>query len=94
MTRMNWDELTPEERERFGMFLFSLFGNFYNAHLFADFDPTIRDRYQMLIDRYLAYPVVRAWWQRQARTLDPAFVRIIEERMRELTQDADRTPAA
>lgn len=88
------EELTSEERERFGMFLYSLFGTFYNAHLFADLDSAIHGRYERLVDRYLSSPAVRAWWQRQAQTFDPAFVRIIEERLRRITVQPKDRPAA
>lgn len=87
------DELSPEERERFGIALYLIFGKFYNAYLLADIDPVLSGRYLELMDRFLVRPGVQSWWERQRTHFDPEYAALVQSRLEALTAKAERDPA-
>ena len=54
------EQMTPEQRERFGIVLYSAFGNFYNAHLLAEVDPGLSRQFVRMMDRFLVRKGVQA----------------------------------
>ena len=58
-------ELSEEEQNRFGLLLYSAFGNLNTAYRFSAWDPGIASEAQNRLDRFLRVPRVREWWSRQ-----------------------------
>ena len=75
------EKMTAEQRERFGIVLYSIFGSFYNAHLLSKLDPDLSRQFLRLMDRFLVRKGVQAWWQRQGRHFNPEFCSVVDERL-------------
>jgi len=63
--RRRGDELTEEDRERLGRFLYRYFGQMSLAYGYSEIDPEIRARNEPLLLRFLQVPAVQGWWSRQ-----------------------------
>ncbi len=83
------EQMTPEQRERFGIVLYSVFGNFYNAHLLAEVDPGLSRQFVRMMDRFLVRKGVQAWWERQGKNFDKEFSSVVDERLRAIASRSD-----
>ncbi len=87
------DEMSEEDRERFGMILFSIFNQLYLAYERSKLDPQMAHQYLAWLDSAEYNPAVHEWWSRQRSYFDPDFAQIVDERLRS-TQPRQPTPAA
>lgn len=75
------EQMTPEQREQFGLVLYSVFGNFYNAYLLSEIDPDLSRRFVRLMDRFLVRKGVQAWWERQGKNFPAGFSNLVNKRL-------------
>jgi hypothetical protein len=87
------ESMSDEDRERFGMLLFSQMYRYYMAYQARDVEPLEQERSVRQIDLFAPMPAFQAWWQRQNRLFDfdPGFVAIVDER---IARARAATPAA
>ena len=59
--------MTPEQHESLGLALYSIFRNFYNAHLTPEIDQHLCRRIVWLLDRFVACKGVQGRLDRQGK---------------------------
>ena len=67
------EQMTPEQRESLSLALYSIFRNFYNAHLRLEIDLDLSRRVVRLLDRFLACKGAQGRLDRQGRNFLPGF---------------------
>ena len=82
-------QMTPEQREQFGIVLYSIFGNFYNAYLLSEIDQSLSRRFVRLMDRFLVRKGVQGWWERQGKNFPADFCDLVNERLDRVTSRGD-----
>lgn len=77
------ERMSDEERERFGMLLFSQMYRYAMMVQAREIDPLAQDRALLQLGLMLRLPAFRSWWERQRYlfAFDAAFVAIIDERI-------------
>jgi len=85
----NSDGISDDDRERFGMLLYS---QMYRYHLMLQaksVEPLEYKRAVLQIKRLAQVPSFRVWWSRQRRyfEFDPDFCRVVDEQIRATVQD-------
>ncbi len=87
------DEMSDEDRERFGMILFSIFNQIYLAYERSKLDPRMAHQYLTLLDRPVDNPAVHEWWSRQRSYFDPDFAQMVDEKLRSTLPDRPTSSA-
>jgi hypothetical protein len=77
------ESMSDEDRERFGMLLFSQMYRYYQAWQARDVEPLEQERTLRQIDLFAPMPAFQSWWQRQSRLFgfDAEFVAIVDRRI-------------
>ena len=88
------DSMSDDDRERFGMLLFSQMYRYYMMYQAREVEPLEHERTLLQLDLFAPMPAFQAWWQRQSHLFgfDPRFLAIVEERIaraREATPSRD-----
>ncbi len=87
------DEMSEEDRERYGMILYATFNQFYLGYERSKLDPRMARQYLVWLDRFADNRAVNEWWSRQRPYFDPEFAQVVDERFRS-TQPRQSTTAA
>ncbi len=87
------DEMSEEDRERFGMILHTMFNHLYLGYERSKLDPQMAQQYRKGLDRLADSPAVHEWWLRQRPNFDADFAQIVDERLRS-THPRQPAPAA
>ncbi len=84
------DTMTDEDRERFGMLLFSQMYRYHMAFQAREVEPLENGRTVIQIDRFAGLPAFKSWWMRHRAgfAFDSAFVVMVDERI-ERARSAD-----
>ena len=77
------ESMSDEDRERFGMLLFSQMYRYYMMFQAREVEPLEHERTLLQLDLFAPMPAFQAWWQRQKRLFgfDPRFLAIVDERI-------------
>lgn len=75
------DEMSDEDRERFGLMLYSIFNQFHIAYEANQIDPTMGGVYLVQLERALEWPAVQSWWSRQQKYFDLPFADFVNQRI-------------
>jgi hypothetical protein len=77
------ESMSDEDRERFGMLLFSQMYRYYMMFQAREVEPLEHERTLLQLDLFAPLPAFQAWWQRQKRLFgfDPRFLAIVDERI-------------
>jgi hypothetical protein len=86
------EELSDDDRERLGMFLFQFFGRISIADRYAELDPSLGQRYDPILDRFLRVPAVQGWWGRQREYQSEPLKSKVDSRLRLLVQRESSPP--
>jgi len=75
--------MSDQERERFGMLMFSQMYRYAMMYQAREIDPLARDRTLLQVDLLVGLPAFQSWWERQRRlfVFDVEFVAIIDDRI-------------
>ena len=77
-----FETASEDDRERFGMLLYRVFTTFSDAERFGQMDAELLQRSQTYLDRFLYFPSVRGWWERQGENFSPHFQAVVAERLK------------
>jgi hypothetical protein len=77
------ESMSDEQRERFGMLLFSQMYRYYMMFQAREVEPLEHERTLLQLDLFAPMPAFQDWWQRQKRLFgfDSRFLAIVEERI-------------
>ena len=77
------DELSEDDRERFGFFLYGQMYRYHVMYQARNIEPLEHKRSLIHIDRFAAMPAFRSWWSRQRPgfEFDPSFVKLVNDRI-------------
>jgi hypothetical protein len=77
------DELSGDDRERFGLLLYSQMYRYHVMYQARDVEPLEQKRCLIQIDRFAAMPAFRSWWSRQRYgfAFDPEFAKLVDDRI-------------
>jgi hypothetical protein len=87
------EPLDGDERARFGMLLYAIFGNiesYYHLHLSGSITDDVWERWRATAAWYIALPGFKVWWQVKPTPFTASFTRFVED---ELGLDRDPEPS-